>query len=436
MKVEREDLLNKFKSVRQASLSMVEPLSSEDFQIQSMPEVSPPKWNLGHTSWFYWWFILRERGKTSELDESYRYFLNSYYNIAGINRIPRDRRGLVARPTLKEIFRYRESVDTRMEELILASTEEDFSGIAFLVTVGLHHEQQHQELFYTEIKHIYWSETQPPLRPAYCQHQSSFTDQATIRAAAFIPFPGGLLEHGNLEGGWCWDNELPVHKAHVEPFSLMDRLVTNGEYLEFMKDGGYANPLLWLSNGWYEIHQKNWRAPLYWEQVDDEWYQYTLSGRQALNRDEPVCHLSYYEADAYAIWKAETDANYRGARIPTEYEWEHAVRSSGNLGVGGNLLNDGKYHPVPAEQAKLGILSQMIGDVWEWTASAYLPYPGYQPFPKPLTEYTEKFMDGQYVLRGGSCVTPRDHIRISYRNFWHPATRFQFSGFRLAKNEA
>jgi ergothioneine biosynthesis protein EgtB len=385
-----------------------------------MPDVSPPWWNLGHTTWFFAKNILEPFGLYSQEDAKLEFVMNSYYESLG-PRIRRDHRGLVTRPTNEDVFAFRGSVDRRVEELIQAASEADLERLRFLVYTGIQHEQQHQELLVTELKHILGSnvpELREPYRPAPLGN-----GRGEVPAVSWLPFEGGLYEVGNVEGGWCWDNEMPVHKAWLDGFALMSRLVTNREYLEFMADGGYRNPLLWMSNGWAKVKEQGWTAPFYWEEEGDGRRLWTLSGVRAVDPDEPVCHVSFYEADAYARWK--------GARLPTEREWEHAARVSGFPGA--NYLDSGALHPRRAEVNGGGLL-QMGGDLWEWTSSHYEPYPGYRPFEGALMEYNGKFMDNVRVLRGGSCATPANHIRASYRNFWAGDTRFQFTGIRLAKD--
>jgi len=427
----RELLRDRFEEVRCASLAMCKPLKPEDFRIQPIAEVSPPWWNLGHTSWFFARNVLQPFGAGyGRDDEQVDFVLNSYYASLG-NRLARDRRGLVTRPTTREILRYRQSVDQRIEDLLWSCPEEKFREFERLLTIGIQHEQQHQELFYTEIKFIL-AQNPVPFRAAYRE------DIATERGAAdgeeprFVDFRGGLLEFGNLEGGWCWDNELPVHKYYLRDFRLRDRLVTNGEYLEFIADGGYRQQLLWLDNGWAWAQRQGWQAPLYWEKLDNRWMLWTLGGMRELDLAEPVCHVSFYEADAFARWKGASGRSHQGVRLPTEREWEHAARTLRVEPGQGNFLDHGLLHPRPARGD--GPVRQMLGDVWEWTASYYEPYPGYEPFPGVLAEYNGKFMDNQRVLRGGSCATPANHVRISYRNFWAAETRFQFTGIRLAQD--
>jgi len=430
----RQDLLARFTRTRDLSLELCAPLKAEDYRIQSMPDVSPPWWNLGHTSWFFGRNILKSFGRYQEADERLEYVMNSYYEALG-ERIPRHARGTVTRPTTDEVLAFRASVDERMKRLIEEVSNEDLPRLTFLVTTGIQHEQQHQELLVTEIKHILGTNVRP-LREAYVE------PLAEIRVAAqarFLPVSGGLVEIGyaDEDDGWAWDNEIPAHKAYLEDIEVLNRLVTNGEYLEFMEGGGYRSPLLWLSNGWAQVQERNWQAPLYWEIVDGSWQSWTLGGMREVDPEEPVCHLSFYEADAFLRWKSQTENSWKGARLPTEKEWEHAVRELGFAPAAGNLLEDRRFHPRPsgrAETEATGGLLQAAGDLWEWTSSHYEPYPGYRPFEGDLMEYNGKFMDNQRVLRGGSCATPRDHIRPSYRNFWPASTRFQLTGVRPVRD--
>jgi ergothioneine biosynthesis protein EgtB len=392
------------------SVAMCRPLAAEEYRIQPVDEVSPPWWNLGHTSWFFVRNILQQfGGEHDPRDEEYDYLLNSYYASLG-ERLPRGARGQITRPTTDEIYDYRESVDRRVLELIEQVAESSFEALAATLRIGLEHEQQHQELFYTEIKYIL-GQNPPLLRRAY----DGLTEQlpATGVASEFVSFEGGLYNFGNLESDWCWDNELPVHRQFLAPFALSTALVTNAEYLEFIADGGYRNQLLWLDNGWRQRSEQNWQAPLYWERSDGQWQQFTLHGMQPLDPQQPASHVSFYEADAFARWRSENFASHRGVRLATEREWEHAAR----LG--------------PDDISSLHDLHCVL---WQWTASYYEPYPGYQPFPGVLAEYNGKFMDNQRVLRGGSFATPAGHYRLSYRNFWSAETRFQFTGIRLARH--
>jgi ergothioneine biosynthesis protein EgtB len=418
MDLDRQQLSDRYFATRGLSVELCRPLRAEDYRVQSMPDVSPPWWNLGHTTWFFAKNVLEPFGRSRDEDSRFDYVLNSYYESLG-PRLARTRRGTVTRPTNDEVYALRESVDERMGELIRTVPEADFGRLEFLLYTGIQHEQQHQELLVTEIKHILGMNA-PELREPYRPLPPDARRDAV--PARFVEFAGGLQEIGNVEGGWCWDNEAPVHKAWLEPFALQNRLVTNAEYLEFMEAGGYRDPLLWLSNGWARAQAEGWTGPLYWEKDGGPWKIWTLSGLRDLDLDEPVCHVSFYEAEAYARW--------RGARLPTESEWEHAARASGF--AGDNFLENGPLHPRTAA-ANGAELLQMAGDLWEWTTSHYEPYPGYRPFDGNLMEYNGKFMDNQRVLRGGSCATPANHIRPSYRNFWPGDTRFQLTGIRLAR---
>jgi ergothioneine biosynthesis protein EgtB len=300
-----------------------------------------------------------------------------------------------------------------------------------VVRIGIEHEQQHQELFYTEIKCILGGNP-PNLRQPYRARPNEPVRPRTLGEPGFVAFDGGLFEFGHREEGWCWDNELPVHEFFLPPFFLQDRLVTTAEYQEFLADGGYRQQLLWLDNGWARMQQEGWQSPLYWERRDGQWSIWTLAGLRPLAADEPVCHVSFYEADAFARWASQTFASCRSARLPSEREWEHAARRLPTEPSGDAFLESSRLHPSPLEGSEP--LAQMAGVLWQWTASYYEPYPGYEPFPGALAEYNGKFMDNQRVLRGGSCVTPRDHFRVSYRNFWPAPTRFQFTGIRLARD--
>ena len=422
----RDDLLRRYRETRDLSVDLCRPLRPEDYRVQSMPDVSPPWWNLGHTSWFFAKNILEPFGLYSADDARLEFVMNSYYESLG-PRIRRDHRGLVTRPSNDEVYTFRGAVDARVARLLESAPDADLERLRFLITTGVHHEQQHQELLVTEIKHILGCNV-PELREPYRAAPAADAGETAahpVPETRWVSFPGGLHDFGNVEGGWCWDNEMPVHKAWLDPFALGNRLVTTDEYLEFMADGGYRNPLLWLSNGWAKLQEQGWTAPLYWEREGEEgsWRLWTLAGVREIDPEEPVGHVGFYEADAYARWK--------GARLPTEREWEHAARVSRMPGT--NFLDSGLLHPLPAEGTGDGV-TQMGGDLWEWTSSHYEPYPGYRPFEGALMEYNGKFMDNVRVLRGGSCATPANHIRPSYRNFWAGDTRFQFTGIRLARN--
>jgi ergothioneine biosynthesis protein EgtB len=410
-----EVLAARYSHIRRVSLEICEPLQTEDFVVQSMPDASPTKWHLAHTSWFFEQFLLKPllTGYRA-FHQDFEYLFNSYYQTVG-RMHARPQRGLLTRPTVDEVLRYREHVDEHMQKLLRARPDDE--KLLAVGTLGVNHEQQHQELMLTDIKHLF---SRNPLLPAYRPDRPD-TDEPNDTAAPmhFIPFDGGIREIGATGKHFCFDNELPRHRTLVEPYALADRLVTNGEYLEFIRDGGYRRPEFWLSDGWSTVVREGWTRPIYWsESLDSE---FTMHGLQPLRAAAPVCHVSFYEVDAFARWA--------GARLPSEAEWELAAES---LPVIGNLLNSGALHPVAA-----GVqpgMKQMFGDVWEWTASPYSAYPGYQPPPGALGEYNGKFMCNQLVLRGGSCATPADHMRASYRNFFYADARWQFMGVRLARN--
>jgi len=420
-----KDLLERFHEVRDFSARLAENLAPEDCVVQSMPEVSPTKWHLAHTTWFFETFILKKwvTGYRDAVPE-YAYLFNSYYNAAGAMH-RRDLRGLISRPTVEETKKYRTSVDADIADLVSRSDERLFREIEPLLILGIHHEQQHQELLITDIKHVF---AQNPLFPVFresaTRSPSLFDRAGTSRSTQFIEFDEATIEIGHDGDGFSYDNEGPRHRALVLPFSLANRLVTNAEYLQFMNDNGYSRPEFWLSLGWTTVNEQSWLAPLYWIERDGEWWNFTLSGLRKVEPDEPVTHLSYFEADAYANWV--------GARLPTEFEWERAAEQ---IEITGNFVESERFHPAPLDQScQDGQLGQMFGDVWEWTRSSYSPYPGYRAGPGALGEYNGKFMCNQYVLRGGSCATSRTHIRKTYRNFFQPDKRWQFMGLRLARD--
>lgn len=413
----RHDALQQFRTIRQDSENLCQSLQVEDYVIQTAPEASPAKWHLAHVTWFYETFILSDFSPNyREFHPRFRYLFNSYYEQVG-EFFPRSQRGLLSRPTVEEVYRYRAYVDEQMAQLIETANEENWSTIAARLVIGLHHEQQHQELLLTDIK---YNLAFNPLRPAYRENLPT-PPRRTTSTLNWLEYVGGLESIGHEGKGFAFDNESPRHQMYVPPFRLASRLVTNGEYLEFIEDRSYARSELWLSDGWSTIHKASWQAPLYWEKMDGQWWQMTLGGMRPLMADEPVCHVSYYEADAFATWKDK--------RLHTEYEWEIAAR---DLPIQGNLRDSGFLQPTVAGGDN-GLL-QMYGDVWEWTQSPYTPYPGYRPQPGALGEYNGKFMCNQLVLRGGSCVTPNDHIRPTYRNFFYPYERWQFKGIRLAED--
>jgi len=408
-------LARQYATVRALSELLTATLSAEDQMVQSCPEASPAKWHLAHTTWFFETFILSTHFEGYRpFDQRFRDLFNSYYNAIGVQP-EKALRNTFSRPGLDEVRKYRQHVDSRMEKLLASSVPTD--SVLDLVELGLNHEQQHQELLVTDIKHAFWSN---PLRPAY---QPDAPRQAVAASAPqkAQTFAGGLVEAGHDGRSFHFDNESPRHRVFLQPFRIAVRPATCGEYLAFMDDRGYERPELWLSDGWKAVQTHHWTAPLYWEKSDGAWYQYTCSGMRKVEESEPVCHVSFYEAEAFARWA--------GARLLTEYEWEMAAAQSA---VKGNLLESGSFHPQPAAAADATPLLQLFGDVWEWTASAYLPYPGFKPATGALGEYNGKFMSGQMVLRGGSCATPQSHIRATYRNFFQPEIRWQFSGIRLA----
>lgn len=417
-----QSLQHRFKVVRMQSERICAPLVTEDYVIQSMDDVSPPKWHLAHTSWFFENFLLKPflRGYR-EFHSSFGYLFNSYYNAVG-NMHPRPLRGMLSRPTVEQIYQYRSYVDEHIQQLLdCISDHPDGNEITKRFELGLHHEQQHQELLLTDIKHIF---AQNPLRPAY--HSLKVAQASESVNPHWIKFDGGLYSVGYQDSGFCFDNELPTHSVFVHPFSLCSELVTCGEYIDFINDGAYQEPLLWLSEAWSCISNNAWQAPLYWEKRDDQWWHMTLAGMQPVEVDVPVCHVSYFEADAFARWA--------GKRLPTEQEWELAARGQK---MQGNFVGNGYLHPIPSAptQSETNTPHQMFGDVWEWTQSPYVAYPGYKASANALGEYNGKFMCNQMVLRGGSCVTGDHHIRTSYRNFFYGPDRWQFSGLRLAVDE-
>ncbi len=392
----------KYETVRAATRRLCEPLAIEDQVVQSMPDVSPTKWHLAHTSWFFETFVLVASGERP-YDDAFGYLFNSYYNAVGV-QYPRAQRGLMTRPTVAEVWRYRDDVDRRMQRRLERGLDD---ALAAVVELGLQHEQQHQELMLTDIKHV-------------LSHSPSAYGGAPPRARPALPLawhehPGGSIELGYGGEGFSFDNERPRHRAWVPPFALASRLVTTAEYRAFIDDGGYRRPELWLSEGWDWLQREQITAPLYWR---DGERLFTLAGERAHEPSEPVVHVSLYEADAYARWS--------GHRLPREHELELLLAAQP---VAGNFVESGALHPAAASG---GGLQQLFGDAWEWTQSAYAAYPGYRPPPGALGEYNGKFMCNQHVLRGGSCATPRSHIRASYRNFFPASARWQFTGIRLA----
>ena len=430
------DWLARTRRVRGLTEALCEPLAIEDFVVQTMPDVSPVKWHLAHTSWFFETFILKPGlSGYRPFDDRFEALFNSYYNAVG-EPWPRAHRGLLSRPTVTGIRSYRKHVDTALEEFLASPTADRLARFAPILELGLNHEEQHQELILTDVKHVLSvNPSQPAYRAVVAPVEAEpAADPGRGRDTTPLTWtarPGGLVQVGSPGDGFAFDNERPRHRVHLEPFAIADRLVTSGEFADFIADGGYGRPDLWLADGWDAKNRGGWQAPLYWTRDGDGWLQFTLSGSRPVERSEPACHVSYYEADAFARWA--------GARLPREEEWEEVAAA---CPVRGNFLDSGRLHPGPAPMAggrQAGRArqsegpAQLFGDVWEWTASPYLPYPGYVPFAGALGEYNGKFMVNQLVLRGGSCVTPDGHVRPTYRNFFPPETRWQFSGLRLAR---
>jgi ergothioneine biosynthesis protein EgtB len=414
---ERSVMIRKYRQVRNFSSELCRPLLTEDYVIQSMPDVSPTKWHLAHTSWFFEAFVLSKAFPDYvSLHPQYNFLFNSYYVLVG-ERWTRSRRGMLSRPTVDEVYKYRDYVDEKMLEFLEHSGEDIYQKFAPIVEIGIHHEQQHQELILTDIKHVF---SINPLNPVYLEREQKLIPD--IPDLSWVPFDGGIFEIGFEGKGFSYDNEGPRHKEYIEPFKLSSRLITNKEYLEFIEDKGYQRAELWLSDGYAAAENEKWNTPLYWKKENGEWHVFTLNGKQIINPNEPVCHVSFYEADAYARWA--------GSRLPSEAEWEIAAD---NITVNGNFVENKNFHPVPPGTPD-GKLQQMYGDVWEWTRSSYSPYPGYKTLPGALGEYNGKFMSSQMVLRGGSCATSASHIRKTYRNFFPPNARWQFMGIRLAKD--
>ncbi len=405
----------RYREVRQLTEQLADPLSPEDQVVQSMADASPTKWHRAHTTWFFETFLLTPSASGYEaFDPAYSYLFNSYYDAVG-DRHPRPERGLLSRPSVADISYYRQHVDDAMSGFVRDEAAHR-PELAWLVELGLHHEQQHQELLLMDIKHAFWKN---PLEPAYRTPRDA-PPTPTDTSLRWVEHDGGVVEVGHAGDGFAFDNEGPRHETVLRPYRLADRLVTAGEWLAFMADGGYDRPELWLSDGWHTVQQRGWRAPLYWRPDGDAWRVHTLHGTRPVDADEPVVHVSHYEADAFATWA--------GNRLPTEVEWEHAAASQPVAPR--DPVERGVLHPVPATTGSG--LRQLYGEVWQWTSSAYLGYPGFRPAPGAVGEYNGKFMSNQLVLRGGCCATPPGHVRPTYRNFFPPHARWMFSGVRLA----
>jgi len=407
----------RFQAIRAVTRALTAPLTAEDCAIQSMTEASPLKWHLAHTTWFFETFVLsRHDPQRAPFDPAFRVLFNSYYNAVG-ERHPRPQRGLLSRPDLDQVLAYRNQVDEEVSQLL----DRDVLApeLRALAELGMNHEQQHQELILADLKHMLSCN---PTRPAY-QKTWPLTP-ISPEARRWLPIAGGLREIGHGGDGFAFDNEQPRHKVWIEPFEIASMPVTHGELIDFIEDGGYRRPELWLYAGWDTVASRGWTAPMYWERRGSRWYTFTLHGMAPVERNTPACHLSFYEADALARWA--------GARLPTEAEWECAAEG---VPVEGNFLESGALHPLALrEPAPRDTPAQMFGDVWEWTRSDYSPYPRFRPAPGAVGEYNGKFMCNQYVLRGGSCATPGSHIRPTYRNFFAADARWQFSGLRLARD--
>ena len=406
-------LAARYQAIRSFTVGLCAGLAPEDMVVQSMPDVSPTKWHLAHTSWFFETFLLQPHLPGYQpLNPTYAFLFNSYYQQAG-ERHCRAQRGYISRPTVAQVMDYRAHVDQAMANLLRSEPDAEVSG---LIELGLNHEQQHQELMLTDIKHVF---SVNPLRPVFVASEASPKSQIPdpISPNVWQPYDEGVYEIGHAGPGFAYDNETPRHRQFVNAFEIASRLVTNGEYLQFMQDGGYTRPELWLSLGWDAVQVNQWTEPFYWEKRDGEWWNFTLSGMRRVDPAEPVCHLSYFEADAYARWA--------GARLPTEEEWEIAAA---NRPLAGNFVESGLFHPAPQNDL------QLYGDVWQWTQSQYSPYPGFKPAAGAVGEYNGKFMCNQFVLRGGSCATAQSHMRATYRNFFPPEATWQFTGLRLARD--
>ncbi|TDJ31809.1 MAG: ergothioneine biosynthesis protein EgtB [Gammaproteobacteria bacterium] len=406
------DIAEFYSEVRAETLRLTEPLATEDMVVQSMTDVSPTKWHLGHVTWFFETFVLKPHAGAYEVfRDELDYIYNSYYNAVG-RQYPRPHRGMLTRPNVKETLEYRRYADRHMQALFSRELSDELLDVIML---GLHHEQQHQELLLMDIKHVLF---QNPTYPAY--NENLATRRGEMPPRNWVGFEAGMRDIGFDGNGFAYDNESPRHPEWVDSFELASRLITNAEYLAFIQDGGYQGPEFWLSDGWAAVQKDQWRGPLYWVERDGVWHEFTLGGLKLLDPDAPVCHVSLFEADAYATWA--------GARLPREAEWETAAA---DLPPTGNFADSRIFQPVAAAGSQP--LEQMFGDTWEWTQSAYSPYPGYKPARGAMGEYNSKFMCNQYVVRGGCCVTPAGHTRVTYRNYFYPHMRWQFGGIRLAR---
>ena len=422
----QSDVTKAYQFVRHQSLELIASLSDEDMVAQSMPDASPTKWHLGHTSWFFETFILSKFSAAfSWFDENFCHIFNSYYESVG-SRHARPQRGLLTRPSVSRVLEYRAHVDAAMIKLLAALNTDDIrQQVEYLTTVGLHHEMQHQELMQTDLLHLL---SHNPIWPSAKTEAPSPKASASLSDLSMIQFDGGLVEVGisnssKAPQAFYYDCEGPCHSVYLQPYRIANRLVTNREWLAFMQDDGYKKSLLWLSDGWHTVNKLKWDSPLYWEFLDGEWYQFGLDGLQLIDWDAPVSHVSFYEADAFARWQNK--------RLPSEFEWENAVN---NQEIAGNFLEKNIWRPQASSSQSTPILESAYGDVWEWTQSPFTPFPGFKPQMGALGEYNGKFMSNQYVLKGGSCVTPQGQMRAQYRNFFYPFHRWQFTGLRLAED--
>ncbi len=410
------NLIQKFLEVRNFTEKITDPLEIEDYVVQVTENASPAKWHLAHTTWFFETFLLEKELKDYDpVHPQYSYLFNSYYLQTGVPHC-RARRGNISRPTVKQVYEYRESINENVVKLLSKATEEQFKRWGPIVEIGIHHEQQHQELLMTDLKYMF---SQNPLNPVYKEADRPQT--ASLLSESWTRFDEGVYEVGHPGNSFGYDNEFPRHKTYIHEFELANRLVKNAEFLEFIESGAYGESKWWLDEGFSTVRDDKWIAPLHWRKIDGVWHHFTLSGLEKVKPNDPVTHVSYFEADAYARWK--------GLRLPTEQEWEVAAN---DLKIEGNFADAGYLQPVGLQGSGDG-LQQMFGEVWQWTQSSYSPYPGYKPLPGALGEYNGKFMCNQYVLRGGSCATSKSHFRKTYRNFFHANERWQFTGIRLAR---
>ncbi|MBC7474369.1 MAG: ergothioneine biosynthesis protein EgtB [Candidatus Sericytochromatia bacterium] len=412
-----DEIATKFSRIRALTEEICKPLIHEDYVIQSIPEVSPVKWHIAHITWFFENFILIPHYKNYKIfDINYNFIFNSYYNSVG-KMLDKNKRSILSRPSVEEIYKYRKYVNDLILELIKNADQQTKSIVLPLLEIGLNHEQQHQELLLMDIKNNFYHN---PLKPVYIDNELEIS---LCEKLSWVDIPEQVIRIGHQNLDFSFDNELPVHKSYINGCTIASRPVLNGEFVDFINSGGYDDPRYWLSDGWSCKNNESWKAPLYWEKDQNNWSIFTLNGLKKLDEYQPVCHISYYEADAFATWS--------GKRLPSEFEWEAVAK---DLKIEGNFLDNKKYQPHVDTFDKSAI-QQMYGDVWEWTSSAYLAYPGFKALYEGLGEYNGKFMINQMVLRGGCCVTPKEHIRLTYRNFFYPQNRWQFSGMRLVNDD-